>query len=83
MSEKLCFLCKKPLQNNNQINRNSLTLTYMWHQINLRFEKFESEMKNNILDYHPTLIHLTCYDKVKKRIRRFVRRIILKIFIIS
>jgi hypothetical protein len=67
MSEKLCFLCEKPLQNNDRINRNSLTLTYMQHQINLRFEKFKSE-KGDVSDYHPTLIHITCYDKVKKEL---------------
>jgi len=68
MTKKLCFLCEKSLQSNNQINRNSLTLTYMRHQINLRFEKFKSEIGNNILNYHPTSIHLTCYDKVKKEL---------------
>lgn len=67
MSEKLCFLCEKPLQNNDQINRNSLTLTYVRHQINLRFKKFRSE-KSDISYYHPTLIHLTCHDKVKKEL---------------
>jgi hypothetical protein len=68
MPEKLCFLCERLLENNNRINRNSLTLAYMQNQIAFRFEKFKLKVGDNISNYHPALIHLTCYDKVKKEL---------------